>query len=78
MPFEYSPPKKSTITVSMVLVALGIVIGVLGALKMIVPFLDSIGVTPAWDVDGIFVITGLTLAGVAWFMMYLGVKLRGV
>ena len=78
MPFEFSPPKKSTIVVSMALEVLGIVIGVFGALDMFIPFLSSIGVDPAWNVDGICVITGLVLTGVAWFIFFLGVKLRGV
>ena len=78
MPFEYSPPKKSTLLISFVLLALGMVIGFLGALEMIFPFLSQIEVLAAWDIDAVFVITGLILAGLSWFLVYLGVKLRGV
>ena len=79
MPFEYSPPKKITIIVSLALEVLGIVMASIGAFDRAVPFLEQVlGQAPAWNVDLVMIITGVALTGVAWFVIFLGVKLRGV
>jgi len=80
MPFDYSPPKKITLIISFVVELLGIALGVFGALGMIDPYLAGIGITPpvGVSIDLICEITGLIMTAVAWFIVYLGVKLRGV
>ena len=78
MPFEYSPPKKTTLITSFVVELLGIVMGVFGALGMINPYLVDIGIIPAFNVDIVIEITGLIMTAIAWFIFYLGIKLRGV
>lgn len=78
MPFEYSPPKKVTLITSFVVELLGIVMGVFGALGMVNPYLESISIVPAFNVDLVLEITGLIMTAIAWFIFYLGIKLRGV
>ena len=78
MPFQYSPPKKVTLITSFIVELLGIVLGVWGALGLIDPFLISIGINPLVSIDIVCEITGLILTAIAWFIFYLGIKLRGV
>ena len=78
MPFQYSPPKKVTLNTSFVVELLGIVMGVLGALGQIDPFLVGIGINPIVSIDLVCEITGLIMTAIAWFIFYLGIKLRGV
>ncbi len=80
MPFEYSPPKKITLTISFVVEMLGVALAIFGALGMIDPYLTSISiVVPAGvSIDLICEITGLIMTAIAWFIVYLGVKLRGI
>ncbi|MFX1236524.1 MAG: hypothetical protein ACFFAS_01515 [Promethearchaeota archaeon] len=78
MPFEYSPPKKSTLLVSMVLEIIGLIIGITGAFGQITPYLETIIGPDVINVDLICIITGFILTAIAWFIFYLGVKLRGV
>ena len=78
MPFEYSPPKKVTLITSFIVEVLGIVLGVWGALRLIDPFLVDIGIDPVISFDVVCEITGFVLTAIAWFIFYLGIKLRGV
>ena len=78
MPFEYSPPKKITLITSFVVEVLGIIMGVFGALGQIDPYLIGIGITPIVSIDLVCEITGLIMTAIAWFIFYLGIKLRGV
>ena len=78
MPFQYSPPKKVTLITSFIVELLGIVLGVWGALGLIDPFLISIGINPLVSIDIVCEITGLIMTAIAWFIFYLGIKLRGV
>ncbi len=76
---QYSPPKKMTMIVSLALEILGIAIASIGAFDRAIPFLaEVLGQAPAWNVDLAMIITGVSLTGVAWFIFFLGVKLRGV
>ncbi|MFX1276068.1 MAG: hypothetical protein ACFFBP_01635 [Promethearchaeota archaeon] len=81
MPYEYSPPKKMTMIVSLALEILGIIMACIGVFEMVVPFLETVVGVPVvfgitWSV--LITIIGVTFTGLAWFIFFLGVKLRGV
>ena len=72
----YSPPKKSTVIISLILLLIGIILGViafLGEASTLLPFLELFGLTA----EEMCLLICFALSFLAWLLMYLGVKLRG-
>jgi len=72
----YSPPKKTTIIYSLIILLIGLILGViafLGEATTIFPFLELFGYTA----EEICLLISFALSFLAWLLMFLGVKLRG-
>jgi len=73
----YSPPKKSTILFSFLIMFIGIilgVIGVMGQMSVLIPGTIIFGL----DADQLFILIGFLLVIIAWLLMFLGVLFRGI
>ncbi len=72
----YSPPKKTTIIISLIILLIGLILGVLaflGEATTIFPFLALFGYTA----EEICLLISFALSFLAWLLMFLCVKLRG-
>ncbi|MHA1657758.1 MAG: hypothetical protein ACTSUT_01375 [Promethearchaeota archaeon] len=69
----YSPPKKATLIMSLILEIIGIIIGLMG----LYGYCTIIPINIGMDINQICVILGFVLTLIGWFILYLGVKLRG-
>ncbi|MBD3254599.1 MAG: hypothetical protein GF383_05875 [Candidatus Lokiarchaeota archaeon] len=67
---SYSPPKKATVIMSLIILLIGILLGILG-------FFDVIPRINGNNYNEYFVIAGFILSFLAWLIMYLGVRIRG-
>ncbi len=70
----YSPPKKTTLIMSLILEIIGIIIGLMGLYGYCTIIPINIGTQL---INEICVILGFVLTLIGWFILYLGVKLRG-
>ena len=74
---QYSPPKKSTILFSFLIMFIGIILGVLGVMgqmSVLIPGTIIFGL----DADQLFILIGFLLVIIAWLLMFLGVLFRGI
>jgi hypothetical protein len=77
---SWSPPKKITYVLSIIFFILGIILviellwGVIG----FYPFLPAITFFPTLSSDEVWMIIGLFLIFLAWFLLILGVRVRGM
>ncbi len=70
----YSPPKKSTLMLSLLLELLGVILAFSGFLDTFAPQPVALG----YNMNELCIIIGLILTLISWFIMFLGVKFRGI
>ncbi|MFX1533544.1 MAG: hypothetical protein ACFFDI_04850 [Promethearchaeota archaeon] len=64
---SWSPPRKTTVIISFLVVLIGLVIGALGFLGYVDPILPGM--------DTLAMLVGLIIAFIGWFLLFLGVKM---
>ena len=68
---RWSPPKKGTVIISLLLEIIGIICGIIGYLAL-APLYEGL------DLNPIIFYLGLGLTFFAWLLMFIGVKYKGI
>ena len=73
----YSPPKKITVIISLIILVIGLLLLYLVIFNILPEFLLSITIAPltSYEFWGIIV---MILVAVSWLLMFIGIKYRGI
>ncbi|MHA1341093.1 MAG: hypothetical protein ACTSO2_14055 [Promethearchaeota archaeon] len=71
-----SPPKKSTVIISLVLIIIGTIISLIGYLDFLPA--DFINPIQGYTTNQILFFGGFALSAIAWFLFFLGTRLKGI
>ncbi len=74
---SYSPPKKVTVILSFIILALGIILGLTFIFEPDVIY-DLFSDIPIEDFTKTFMTICFSLTLIGWLLLYLGVRMRGV
>ncbi|MFX0065109.1 MAG: hypothetical protein ACFFC7_23295 [Candidatus Hermodarchaeota archaeon] len=71
----WSPPRKTTVIISFLVMLIGLVIGVLGFLEVFSTILPLVWI---FNTDTLAMLVGLIITFIGWLLLFLGVKMTNL
>ena len=71
-----SPPKKSTVIASLILIIIGTIVSIIGYLNFLPD--DLIPSIEGYTTNQILFMAGFLIDAIAWFLFFLGTRLKGL